>query len=99
MGVAGKYSATGVVMGSDMDCNANFIVEGNVLTGTILTMGNLVEILDGEVDGDTFKCACKVPTPMGQMRIKLNGTVTGDEIEFTLKNPMGKSVFTGTRVE
>lgn len=98
MALAGKYYATGVVMGSEMDCEATFIVNGNVLTGTMLTMGNLVEILDGEVDGDNFKCACKVPTPMGQMRIKLNGTVTGDVIEFTLKNPMGKSAFTGKRV-
>lgn len=98
MALEGKYMAQGTVMGSDMDCEATLHVEGNVLTGTMLTMGCLVDILDGEADGDNFKCACKVPTPMGEMKIKLAGTVTGDDIQFTLRNPMGKSTFTGKRI-
>lgn len=98
MALAGHYLATGEVMGSEMDCDATFIVEGNVLTGTILTMGNKVEILDGVAEGDHFKCACKVPTPMGKMKIKLEGDVKGDDLEFTLRNPMGKATFVGKRV-
>lgn len=98
MALEGKYMAHGTVMGSDMDCEATFHVEGNALTGTMLTMGCLVDILDGVADGDNFKCACKVPTPMGEMKIKLEGSVTADDIQFTLRNPMGKSVFTGKRV-
>lgn len=98
MALEGKYMASGSVMGSDMDCEATLHVEGNVLTGTMLTMGNLVEILDGVADGDSFKCACKVPTPMGEMKIKLEGSVSGDDIEFTLRNPMGKSKFVGKRI-
>lgn len=98
MALAGRYLAKGEVMGTDMDCDCNFTVEGNVLTGTMVTMGNKVDILDGEADGDHFKCKCKVPSPMGKMKIKIEGDVNGDDIEFILRNPMGKAKFVGKRV-
>ena len=96
--VAGKYLASGVIMGSDMETEIEYIVEGNTLTGTMVVMGTKIEVLEGTVDGDTFKHQCKVPTPMGQMKIKIDGKVEGDDISFIIKNPMGKSPFTGKRI-
>lgn len=97
MAVAGNYWASGSIMGNSAESELTFAVDGNVLTGTIFIMNNEAEILDGEVDGDNFTAAFDVSSPMGSMRIKMAGTVTGDDIEFMLRTPMGKAKFNGKR--
>jgi len=96
--VEGKYVANGFVMGTEMESHIDYHVEGNVLTGTMSVLDNVIEVLEGTVEGDNFKHLCQVPTPVGEMRVKIEGTVSGDEITFTIKNPMGKSVFKGNRI-
>ena len=96
--VAGNYTASGVIMGSDMETDIHYEVDGNVLTGTMVVLGEKIEVLEGTVEGDEFHHQCKVPTPMGKMKIKIDGKVDGDNISFILKNPMGKAEFVGKRV-
>ncbi len=96
--VAGKYVAEGEIMGSEMESEIEYIVDGSTLTGSMVVLGSKIDVVDGVVDGDHFKHICHVDTPMGKMKVKIDGNVNGDDITFTLKAPLGKSAFTGHRV-
>jgi len=96
--VEGKYVANGIIMGTEMESHIDYHVDGNSLTGTMSVQDNVIEVLNGTVDGDNFKHMCQVPSPIGEMRVKIEGSVNGDEINFIIKNPMGKSAFKGKRI-
>ena len=84
-----KYLVHGKVMGEEGDSEVDLIVNGDVVTGTVTVMGERVAIEDGIADGNTFKCKSQIPTPMGQMRIKMTGEIENDILTLTIKNPMG----------
>ena len=96
--IEGNYKATGTIAGKPVDGILELHVSGTELNGMMDFMGSKAEIQNGEVDGDSFKFASQVTIPVGNVRIKVNGEVKGDEISFTIKTPIGKFPLTGTRV-
>ncbi|MFV0519485.1 MAG: hypothetical protein ACK5LY_04345 [Lachnospirales bacterium] len=96
--VEGNYIAKGKVMGSEMESHIEYLVEGATLTGKMVVMGNTVDVEKGNVDGDSFTHLCHVPTPMGKMKVKVAGSINGDDISFILQSPMAKSEFVGKRI-
>ena len=96
--VAGNYKAQGNIMGSVMETDITYEVNGDVLTGTKLVWKEIVAVEEGIVEGNHFKYICHVTTLMGKLKVKVEGDVIGDEITFTLKSAIGNSKFKGTRV-
>ena len=84
-------------MGKEMQCQLDFQVDGNVLSGTMEVSGGKIEILDGTVDGDAFKYRSELTTPIGAIKVTIEGTVNGDDISFVLKNAFAKTEFNGHR--
>lgn len=62
-------------------------------------MGATAEIGDGVLDGNHFYHTMKMKTPMGNMKIKVDGKLEGDMISGTLKAMMITMPFKGKRME
>jgi hypothetical protein len=76
-----------------------FKTDGETLTGTSDSGGEVVELLDGKVEGNEFQFKVKQKTPIGRLSINFKGTVDGDKISGKAKTPFGPAPFDGTRVE
>ena len=74
-----------------------FKTDGETLTGTSDSGGEVVELLDGQVQGNGFQFKVKQKTPIGRLSIKFKGTVDGDTISGKAKTPFGPAPFEGTR--
>jgi hypothetical protein len=75
-----------------------FKTEGDVLTGTSDSGGEVVELLEGKANGNEFQFKVKQKTPIGRLSITFKGTVEGDKISGKAKTPFGPAPFEGTRV-
>ncbi len=80
----------------------DFESEGAALTGTIRVDGTEREwdVIDGKVDGDDFSCAIMFTRQDGsEVRVPLNGTVAGRELNGTIKLPNAPEArdFTATK--
>ena len=95
----GRYDIMVNVAGKDNPGYFCYHTEGSALTGTATAMGSTAEITDGSVDGNHFQHAMKMKTPMGMMKIKVDGTFDGDEIRGTLKAMMITMTFSGKRAK
>ena len=73
--------------------------EGEILTGTATASGETVEVQDGIVKDNSFKHTMKMKTPMGRMKVKVEGTLDGNKISGTFKLPIASMSFEGTKVE
>jgi len=72
-------------------------VDGQTFTGTSESEGDVLEILDGKIDGDHISWMSQLTKPI-KMKIKGSMRLNGDELEGTLKlGLMGKSKITATR--
>lgn len=83
-----------------MRSTANFVVDGNVLTGTCVDAGNGAEasIDNGVVDGNKYAYDITIKTPVGKMTNHLEGELGEDDIiRGTSQNGMGKFKFDGER--
>ncbi|MEW6663668.1 MAG: hypothetical protein AB1512_00435 [Thermodesulfobacteriota bacterium] len=75
-----------------------FKTDGDILTGTSDSGGEVVELLDGKANGNEFQFKVKQKTPIGRLSITFKGTVEGDKISGKAKTPFGPAPFEGTRV-
>ncbi len=96
--ITGKYEVGAKFAGQEMTGICELKEEGDVLTGQIESMGNIIEVEEGTIDGDSFKFKCMFQTPMGLVKAKASGSVSGDDIEMNLKALIGKVKFTGKRI-
>ena len=72
--------------------------EGN-LTGTLGAMGAKVVLERGSVNGNEFEGDASTKAPMGKIKMKLSGTIDGDNIKGEIKPSIGaKSTFEGSKV-
>ena len=98
MAVDGSYHISGEAMGTKLDGTIAMQTKGDVLTGTA-TIGSVkIPIENGKAKGDSFTCTINAPTPMGNMRFKVQGTVSGDQISGTLKALLVNAKFQGSRI-
>lgn len=96
--ITGKYDVAAKFAGQSMTGICELVADGEVLSGQIESMGNIIEVENGKVDGDTFNFKCMFSTPMGLVKAKAFGSVEGDDIELNLKALIGKVKFTGKRI-
>jgi hypothetical protein len=103
MSVAGKFA---IVVDSPIGQKEGFldyVVDGDVLTGSASALGETTEIFDGKVDGNTFshmiKMKIKTKAPMNKIKMQVSGTVDGDTVSGEFKMALASMPFTGTRVQ
>jgi len=94
----GTYKATIKTPMGTQDVVFNYHVEGNSLIGTVTFAGNTVEIENGKATPDGFTHQYRFKTPMGKIKVRVEGKVDGDKLLGNLKTPMGNVPFEGTRV-
>lgn len=71
--------------------------EGNTLTGKLSGPQGDIDLEDGTVDGDNLSWKANITSPMA-MTLEFNATVSGDDINGTVKlGAFGDASFTGTR--
>ena len=96
--VAGNYHTSGDSPFGMQESDIEFIVDGDVLTGTFSVLDAIVPIENGKVSGDEFSFILNATTPMGKFKLKTSGKVDGDAISGVMKHPLAKIDFSGSRV-
>lgn len=95
----GKYEVAVEFGGKKQDGSFVYVTDGDRLTGTATAMGSTSEVMDGRIDGNHFSHAMRMRTPMGAMKIKVDGKLDGDTITGTFKVMMMTMSFVGKRVK
>ena len=72
--------------------------EGGNYKGTMSRDDGSAEVEDLTVDGDTVSYKVDVPSPMGQLKVTMNGNIDGDKISGNVETPIGPIPFSGERV-
>ena len=72
--------------------------EGGTYRGTMSRDDGSTEVEDLTVDGTTVSYKVDVPSPMGQLKVTMNGNVEGDKISGNVETPIGPIPFSGERV-
>lgn len=98
MAIDGTYDITVKTLKGKQDGRLVFKTDGGVLTGTSESGGEVVELLNGSVEGSEFQFKVKQKTPIGRLSISFKGTVDGDRISGKAKTPFGPAPFEGNRV-
>jgi hypothetical protein len=98
MAVDGTYKISGEAMGTRLEGTLELATEGSKLTGTSRIGSQVVQLKNGKADGDSFTADVTAPTPMGKVKLKMTGKVSGDKISGTLKTMMVNAKYEGTRI-
>ena len=98
MAIDGTYAVSTEFKGRKIEGTAELKTDGSKLTGTLCGLGMTAEIQDGKVDGENVSGVVEGPTPLGNKRFKVTGTVVGDRISGTLKSGLLIVSFAGTRM-
>ncbi len=98
MAVDGSYRISGDAMGTKLEGVLTLVTKGTQLSGSVKIGKQNIELLDPKVKGDTFSCSVVAPTPLGDMKLGLKGTVAGDRVSGTVKTLLVSAPFTGTRI-
>ena len=99
--LAGKWATAVKLPIGNVESEAEFFVDGNKLTGTILDLsnGHVSEIRKGKVDGDSFSLEITFITLVGDMETKMTGCVNVDDMLVGVsENPMGEFDFEARRL-
>jgi hypothetical protein len=96
--LAGTWTLSFVTPGGNRDATANFKVDGDKLTGSLVSEMGEVPI-SGSVKGATFTFNIDVQGPNGNMSIKINGEQTGDALKGTIDFGQGVGDWTGKRAK
>lgn len=97
MAIDGTYNVITKAMTGKAEGVLELKTDGDKLTGVVHVMGMDVEIQDGKADGDSFSGFIEGQSPMGKMKMTVNGKVDGDKISGKLKARIGGAVFDGER--
>jgi hypothetical protein len=86
--VAGKWTAQVPGRQGTTETTFNFKVEGNKVTGTVVSQQGEMPISDGKIEGDALTFTVVREFNGNQMKLNYKGTVAGDEIKFTREMQM-----------
>ena len=98
MALVGTYAVTVDMMGSTADGTVSIEERNGVLTGTVEAAGMKAQVENAKASGSSFTGFIEGPTPLGTMRFKVSGTVTGDTIKGKLKAGLISASFQGKRI-
>ena len=98
MAVDGTYQVTIEAMGKRAHGTVTVEERGGVLTGNVQALGQTIPIQDGRLKGNAFTGVVEGSTPMGKMRAKVTGEVSGDSISGKLRAGLISASFSGARV-
>lgn len=78
---------------------ATLAIEENegTCSGTLTGSGAPSPLEDLRVDGESLSFAADADTPVGRMRLTIQGVVTGDSVSGKYGTPFGEFDFSGTR--
>jgi hypothetical protein len=94
--VAGKWNITINTPVGDRSGVLELKTEGSVLTGSLSDAEHHAEISGGRVEGNKLSWSAALTKPM-RLNVKFSATVDADRISGSVKHPLGKSTFSGTR--
>lgn len=97
MGLNGIYKVKMKTMGREYEAEYDLHTddEGN-LSGTLGAMGMKVVLQRGSVNGNEFEGDATSKSAMGEIPMKVTGTIDGDHIKGEIKPKIGsKSTFEG----
>ena len=96
--IDGTYRIAGEGMGMSLEGTLDMQTSGSSLTGTANILGRDIAIQNGKVNGNTITATIEAPTPMGNMKFKVNAKVEGEKISGTLKALLVSADFYGKRI-
>jgi hypothetical protein len=76
--------------GQTREVTYNFKVDGDKLTGTVVTTRGEVNISDGKISGDDISFTQTMEFNGNSMKFLYKGKVSGDEIKFTRQREGGE---------
>ncbi len=97
MAIEGTYHVTVTAMGKQAHGTVEVHEQGSTLTGTISILGQRVPMENGKISGNSFTCSARANTPLGNMKGKVKGTVSGNKVEGSISAGLMKASFSGER--
>ena len=96
----GKWDLVVHTYMGDMTTHMTFEQDGEKLTGTAEDAANgaVAAVENGVIKDGAFSYTVTIKTAVGEMTNELSGTVNGDTLTGTSKNPMGSFDVTGTKI-
>ena len=68
-------------------------------TGTVTDeKGTSNELFDVSAHGNELEFTAEVKSPMGKLKLRFAGSISGDSLTGKVKTPMGKNDFRGERL-
>lgn len=95
--IAGTYTITVNIPDQPMPGTMTLVVNGDALTGSMVTELGASTIRSGKVTGDRFTFVASVEFGGMTMEITVNGSVSGNNISGSIASPQGDVPFSGTR--
>ncbi len=97
MSAAGTWNTTMNTPMGAQKATLTLAVDGNSLTGNMSGSQGVIELENGQVDGDSVSWQAKITSPM-PMTLEFSGTVDGDSISGSVKlGAFGNATFSGER--
>ncbi len=94
-GLEGKWTATIETDNGPFTFYAEYVVKGEVITGTLSSDAGSVEISDGKINGDEFEYTFDID----YNKLKHVGKLVDGELKIKSSGDYGESEFTMTRVK
>ncbi len=97
MSAAGTWNTTMNTPMGAQKATLTLAVDGSSLTGTMSGSQGVIELENGQADGDSVSWHAKITSPM-PMTLEFSGTVDGDSISGSVKlGAFGNATFSGER--
>lgn len=94
--LAGKWNVVVHTYMGDQNSVHEYVVDGNVLTGTVIDggNGNTAEIQSGKIEGNKISYKFTLKIPIGEMEFNIEGTLQDDgSLKGSSSNAMGSFEF------
>ncbi len=95
--IAGTYAITIEIPGQPIGATLNLNVQGDVLSGTMVSQLGTTQIKDGKATADGFSFLATVPFGGSSLDISVRGTVNGNQVSGTIDSAQGPVTFSGTK--
>lgn len=90
--IAGKWNIAVDAGGQTIVATANFVQDGNTITGTIAFPQGEIPITSGVMENGTFTIKTSAP-----FALTMKGQANGNQMSGSLSAPQGDTTFTGTK--
>lgn len=96
--VDGSYAISAKSPMGTQNSTITLLADDGKLSGNVVTGIDSSELINGVVNGENFEFEVEMKTPMGKIKPKFTGNVSGDTISGKMKVVFGSFDFEGTRV-